>query len=75
MSFEKKLQRLEEIVQKMEKDDLELELSLQLFEEGVSLSKECHDDLGKAEKKVQLLTGTDSNGQAVTENFTGTPQS
>jgi len=69
MSFEKKLGRLEEIVQKMEKENLELEISLKLFEEGVSLSKECHEDLGKAEKKVKALTGLDDQGNPVYENF------
>ncbi|WP_374031735.1 exodeoxyribonuclease VII small subunit [Bdellovibrio bacteriovorus] len=55
MDFEKKLGRLEEIVQKMEKGDLALEESLKLFEEGVKLSRECHQRLNEAESKVKLL--------------------
>ena len=69
MDFEKKLNRLEEIVSKMEKGDLALEDSLKLFEEGVKLSRECQTKLNEAEVRVKKLTGFDSNGQPLTENF------
>ncbi len=69
MDFEKKLTRLEQIVQKMEKGELELEESLQLFEEGVKLSRECHIQLNEAEIKVKKLIGFDENGKPLTENF------
>lgn len=69
MDFEKKLSRLEEIVQKMEKGDLVLEDSLTLFEEGVKLSRDCHAQLTKAEAQVKKLVDFDSQGQAITENF------
>ncbi len=69
MDFEKKLSRLEEIVQKMEKGELALEDSLKLFEEGVKLSRDCHGQLAKAETQVKKLIGFDSNGKALTEDF------
>ncbi|MEI7973264.1 MAG: exodeoxyribonuclease VII small subunit [Bdellovibrio sp.] len=69
MEFEKKLSRLEEIVGQMEKGDLQLEASLKLFEEGVRLSRECHQKLNEAEAQVKKLVGFDSQGQPVTENF------
>lgn len=69
MDFEKKLGRLEEIVQKMEKGDLALDESLKLFEEGVSLSRECHTRLNEAEEKVKKLVGFDGDGKPVTEDF------
>jgi exodeoxyribonuclease VII small subunit len=69
MDFEKKLSRLEEIVNKMESGDLSLEESLKLFEEGVKHSRECHEQLTKAEEKVKLLLKVDGNGNAVTEDF------
>lgn len=69
MDFEKKLNRLEEIVQKMEKGDLALDESLKLFEEGVKLSRECHSRLNEAEAKVKLLVSVDASGQAVTQDF------
>ena len=69
MDFEKKVGRLEEIVNKMEKGDLALEESLKLFEEGVKLSRECHQKLNDAESKVKLLVSMDQNGNANTVNF------
>ena len=71
MEFEKKLSRLEEIVQKMERGDLALDESLKLFEEGVKLSRECHSQLTKAEAHVKKLVGFDSSGKAITEDFKG----
>lgn len=69
MEFEKKLSRLEEIVQKMEKGEVSLEDSLKLFEEGVKLSRECHQKLTDAELKVKKLVGFDAQGEAITEPF------
>ncbi len=70
MDFEKKLTRLEEIVQKMEKGDLALEQSLKLFEEGIGLTRDCQTQLTEAENKIRLLVDIDANKQAVTKPFT-----
>ncbi len=69
MDFEKKLNRLEEIVSSMEEGDLSLEKSLKTFEEGVKLSRECHTQLNEAEQKVKKLLTVDSDGNAQTEDF------
>ena len=69
MEFEKKLSRLEEIVQKMEKGDLTLDDSLKLFEEGIKLSRDCQSQLTKAEAQVKKLVSVDASGKAVTEPF------
>jgi len=69
MDFEKKLTRLEGIVQKMEKGDLSLQDSLKLFEEGVKLSKDCQIELADAELKVKKLIGVDANGEALTSDL------
>lgn len=69
MDFEKKLGRLEEIVQKMEKGDLALEESLKLFEEGVKLSRECHTRLNEAESKVKILLSVNADGTPITKDF------
>jgi exodeoxyribonuclease VII small subunit len=69
MDFEKKLNRLEEIVQKMEKGELSLDDSLKLFEEGVKLSRDCHGQLTSAEAQVKKLISVDAKGDAVTEDF------
>jgi len=53
--FESSLKELEEIVQQLEAGDLPLERSLQLFEQGVKLSRECQKRLDEAERKVEIL--------------------
>jgi exodeoxyribonuclease VII small subunit len=69
MDFEKRLNRLEDIVEKMESGDLALEESLKLFEEGVRLSRECNAQLTDAEQKVKLLLGIDDDGHPVESDF------
>ncbi len=54
-NFEDKLARLEEITTALENNDVGLEDFIQLFEEGVKLSKECLSVLEKAELKVTVL--------------------
>ena len=53
--FEKALNRLSAIVSSLEKGDLLLEESLQLFEEGVKLSRYCSDRLEEAERRIDVL--------------------
>lgn len=53
--FEESLARLEEIVVKLENDELTLEQSIELFEEGVKLAGSCGRRLDETEKKVSLL--------------------
>ena len=69
MNFELKLNRLEEIVKKMESGELTLEDSLQVFEEGVKLSKECNQQLNQAEQKVKVLLGVDDEGKPLSKDF------
>lgn len=69
MDFETKLNRLEEIVQKMEGGDLALEDSLKMFEEGVKLARECQTQLNAAEQRVKVLTAVDSDGTAHTTDL------
>jgi len=66
--FEQSLKRLEEIVDQLEGDDLELEQSLALFEEGVKLARACNQRLDEAEKKVAILL-KDSGGSLVEAPF------
>ncbi|HET9130529.1 MAG TPA: exodeoxyribonuclease VII small subunit [Terriglobia bacterium] len=70
--FETALKRLEEIVKKLESGDLSLDTSLELFEEGIQLSRLCHQKLGQAERRVEiLLKNNEGEQQAVpfeTEN-------
>lgn len=69
MDFEKKLNRLEEIVETLEKGETSLEDSLKSFEEGVKLSRQCNEQLNKAELKVKTLLKVDEQGEPVTEDF------
>lgn len=54
-SFEDALERLEALVEKLESGDLRLEESLRLFEEGMKLTRHCHERLEEVERRVALL--------------------
>ncbi len=56
ISFEDALQQLEEIVTKLEVGDLDLETSLNLFEEGQKLAALCNKQLSEATLRVEQLT-------------------
>ena len=66
--FEKAFQQLETIVQRLEKEELPLDESLRLFEEGIGLSRFCHQRLEEVEKKIELILA-DAKGQPRTEPF------
>lgn len=53
--FEDSIKELEKIVEKLEKGEVGLDESLELFEKGIKLSKACNEMLDKAEKKVSVL--------------------
>jgi exodeoxyribonuclease VII small subunit len=55
MSIAQDLNRLEEIVRKLEADDVELDAALALFEEGVARLRAARERLGSAEVKVQTV--------------------
>jgi exodeoxyribonuclease VII small subunit len=57
-AFEEALERLETIVQSLEKGDLPLEESLRLFEEGVGLTRLCTARLEEAQRRVDVLART-----------------
>jgi exodeoxyribonuclease VII small subunit len=53
--FEECLDRLEKIVNELEKGEIPLERAVALFEEGVALSNSCRKELEHAEGKVEIL--------------------
>ena len=55
LSFEVAMQRLEQIVKELEAGGIQLEASLELFEEGVQLSRSCKDKLDEAQRRVEVL--------------------
>ena len=60
--FEKALQELEELVEKMESGNFGLEESLQQFERGISLTRACQKALTDAEQKVKILLQDQDKG-------------
>ena len=62
--FEDCLQRLDKIVQELEKGEVPLEKSLTLFEEGMQLSSACRKELEEAEGKVEILLKQNGKFQA-----------
>jgi exodeoxyribonuclease VII small subunit len=65
--FEKSLQHLEKIVSNMESGELGLEESLEQFEKGIKLAKNCQDTLANAELRVEQLI--EKNGLQQTAAF------
>ena len=61
--FETALKRLEEIVKKLENGELSLDSALELFEEGIKLSRFCHSKLEQAERRVEILLKNNSGQQ------------
>ncbi len=60
-NFEKDLQELEDLVEKMEGGDLSLEDSLVHFERGIALTRACQKALTEAEQKIQILLAEDGS--------------
>lgn len=68
MKFEEALTRLEELVERLESGDLDLEASIAAFEEGIKLSLFCQQQLKKAEGRMQRLT-QGLNGELILEDM------
>jgi exodeoxyribonuclease VII small subunit len=65
-TFEQSMEELERIVGRLEEGDVQLEESIRLFQEGMKLSKTCHDKLQSVEKQMDELLNEDGE----TEPFT-----
>lgn len=70
--FEEALDELQQIVGDLEEGSLGLEDSLARFEKGVALLRTCYRVLEEAEKKIEILTGVDADGNPTTEPFDAT---
>jgi exodeoxyribonuclease VII small subunit len=71
-SFEHSLKRLEEIVHLLEEGDLGLDEAMKHYEEGVKLLRQSYELLDRAERKIELLSGVDAEGNPVTHPFDDT---
>lgn len=70
LSFTQQLERLEEIVRRLEGQDLDLDQALKLFEEGVERLREARDRLAAAEVQVKQVLA-DHAGNLKVEDFDG----
>ena len=58
-TFEENIEELEQIVKELEEGKLNLDKSVEKFEEGMKISKTCNEMLENAEKKVTILLEND----------------
>ena len=68
LKFEKAMTRLENIVDELERGDLDIDKSLEIFEEGIKMSRLCSKKLNEAEAKIQKLT-KDKKGELIAVPF------
>ncbi len=66
-SFENKMLQLEDVVNMLEKGEMNLEESMEKFEQGMKLTKECNQMLEEAQKKITILL--EDNGEIKEEKF------
>ena len=69
LSFEEAMQRLEQIVAALQRDDLPLEEGIARYEEGIRYVKRCHATLRRAEQRIELLLSVGPEGEAETTPF------
>ena len=62
-TFEKSLAELESLVERLEKGDLPLEKTLEHFERGIVLTRNCQQALKAAEQKVEILLQKSADGE------------
>jgi exodeoxyribonuclease VII small subunit len=67
-TFESSLEALEQIVGKLERGDLALDESLELFEQGIRFSRECQERLTQAERRIEILM-RDQQGRPLVAPF------
>jgi exodeoxyribonuclease VII small subunit len=70
--FEDALNRLEEIVHALEGGELGLNEALERYEEGVKLLRQSYDLLQRAERRIEILSGIDAEGNPITQPFDDT---
>lgn len=58
-TFEQTLIELQEISRQLEDENLPLQKAIELFEEGIKLSKDCQDKLKSAKQRIEKITDTE----------------
>jgi exodeoxyribonuclease VII small subunit len=59
LSFEDAMEQLEVIVEKLEQGDVPLEEAISMFQDGMQLSKDCHNKLTSVEKQMDQILHAD----------------
>lgn len=67
-NFEASIMELGDIVRRLENDQTPLEEAMELFEQGVKLTKECNAMLDTAQQKINILIKNE-NGEIIPEKF------
>lgn len=67
--FEEGLEELQQIVQQLEAGQLGLDAALEKYQRGIEVLKQCHGVLKTTERKIELLSGVDAEGNPVTQPF------
>ena len=65
-NFEESMEKLEKIVKSLESENKSLERNIQLFEEGLSVSKKLQEHLETAEKKIEMLSKNENDNLTIT---------
>lgn len=68
VSFEQGIEKLEQIINDLDKNDVPLDRALELFDQGIGLVKHCNSLLNSAEEQIKVLL-EDKNGEFMTEQF------
>jgi exodeoxyribonuclease VII small subunit len=68
-TFEQAIASLEQLVRDLEEGRIGLAEALQKYEQGVVLLKQCYGLLETAEQRIEMLTGVDADGRAITKPF------
>lgn len=68
ISFEEAMKQLEEIVSQLEHGDVPLEKAIDLFQQGMNLSRLCGQKLEQVERKIEMIVEVD--GAAVKQPYT-----
>lgn len=75
LGLEEALGRLEAIVRVLEEGQPSLDESLAQYEEGVRLLRHCYQLLEKAERRIEMLSGVDAQGNPIVQPFDDRPLS
>lgn len=69
--FEKNLKELESVVKTLESGEVTLDQMLELFERGITLTKQCTNALDSAEQKINILMKNRETGEITEQPFAG----